>query len=67
MIQNNGKRDEWNLTNTEYIRHQIHHPENKENEPYTIKELKKSIEEMRNFLASKKNLPYPHRLEGETN
>lgn len=35
---------------TEYIRHQIHHPENHENKRYTREELKNSIELMRNFI-----------------
>jgi len=39
-----------NITLAEYIRHQIHHPENKRNKPYTPSELQQSIEEMREFL-----------------
>ncbi|SHJ57559.1 AAA ATPase domain-containing protein [Hathewaya proteolytica DSM 3090] len=35
---------------TEYIRHQIHHPENHHNVRYTIEELKQSIDEMRDFV-----------------
>ena len=35
---------------TEYIRHQIHHPENRNNVRYTRDELKKSIDEMRQFI-----------------
>ena len=35
---------------TEYIRHQIHHPENQNNVRYTRDELKKSIDEMRQFI-----------------
>lgn len=35
---------------SEYIRHQIHHPENKENERYTFEELQDSINQMRTFL-----------------
>lgn len=57
-INKDGSKEEWNLTNTEYIRHQIHHPENKENKHYTTIELKNSIEEMRDFLSSKKDLLY---------
>src|SRR5574344_3450 len=37
-----------------YIRNTIHHPENRENDAYTHEELKKSIEEMRNFIIQKK-------------
>lgn len=33
------------------IRHQIHHPENKHNEPYSQKDLKASIERMRDFIS----------------
>lgn len=36
---------------TEYIRHQIHHPENHLNQHYTQAELKESIELMRTFIA----------------
>lgn len=35
---------------SEYIRHQIHHPENAENTPYTDKQLQSSIGEMRVFI-----------------
>ena len=35
---------------TEYIRHQIHHPENKNNQRYTREELKQSIDLMRTFI-----------------
>jgi predicted ATP-dependent endonuclease of OLD family len=36
---------------TEYIRHQIHHPENSNNAQFTYHELLTSINEMRTFLA----------------
>lgn len=35
---------------TEYIRHQIHHPENRNNIKYTDKQLRESIEAMRDFI-----------------
>lgn len=35
---------------TEYIRHQIHHPENDQNAPFTMDELKESIDAMRAFI-----------------
>lgn len=35
---------------TEYIRHQIHHPENRANDRYTREELKESIDMMRIFI-----------------
>lgn len=42
---------------TEYIRHQIHHPENRLNTHYTQAELKESIELMRTFIALNMNSP----------
>ena len=39
------------LTLTEYIRHQIHHPENVNNRRFNLSELKDSIEMMRNFIS----------------
>lgn len=44
-----------NIIMTEYIRHQIHHPENTHNRKFTKEELKNSIEEMRNFIANNAN------------
>ena len=37
---------------TVIIRHQIHHPENKQNDPYTEAKLRTSIEEMRKFIKA---------------
>lgn len=37
---------------TEYIRHQIHHPENETNRRFTDQELRQSIEAMRNFIQA---------------
>ncbi len=39
-------------TLTEYIRHQIHHPENNLNIRYTFEQLKESIELMRTFIRN---------------
>jgi predicted ATP-dependent endonuclease of OLD family len=39
---------------SEYIRHLIHHPENKLNKRFTTEELQQSIIEMRAFIASNK-------------
>lgn len=47
----NGVRDE-QIILTEYIRHQIHHPENQLNVRYSKDELRTSIEEMRSFISS---------------
>ena len=44
-----------NVTLHTYIRHSIHHPENKENDRYTIEKLKKSIEGMMSLLSKVKN------------
>ena len=43
------------ITPTEYIRHQIHHPENELNIRFTKDELHQSIEKMRNFIKNKNN------------
>ncbi len=37
---------------TDYIRHQIHHPENTYNTRYTFQELKDSVNLMRNFIQT---------------
>ena len=39
---------------TDYVRHQIHHPENNRNPHYTKEQLAESIEEMRGFIKQKK-------------
>ncbi|MDR0507443.1 MAG: ATP-binding protein [Dysgonamonadaceae bacterium] len=41
---------------TEYIRHQIHHPENTQNTRYTFAQLKQSVEDMRTFIETKKQI-----------
>jgi predicted ATP-dependent endonuclease of OLD family len=40
---------------SEYIRHQIHHPENTHNQKFTTDELGQSISEMRTFIVGKQN------------
>ncbi|MBY0545072.1 MAG: ATP-binding protein [Gammaproteobacteria bacterium] len=40
---------------SEYIRHQIHHPENTHNHRFTGQELQQSISEMREFIVSQQN------------
>ncbi len=52
-IQKNGQRKTEQKTLTEYIRHQIHHPENKENERFTVEQLSESIQMMRLFIKNK--------------
>ena len=50
-----GSTTEEQICLTEYIRHQIHHPENKMNTFFTAEDLKSSIESMREFLKSLKH------------
>lgn len=52
-----GGSNEFQITMTEYIRHQIHHSDNDFNQRFTEEELKKSIEDMRIFLNHKHNRP----------
>lgn len=47
------KEKEKEIALSEYIRHQIHHPENKRNERYTFEELQESIKMMRDFIKQK--------------
>ena len=49
----NGTTKTEQKTLTEKIRHQIHHPENCHNEPYTETEIRQSIEDMRAFIMRK--------------
>lgn len=51
QLPDGNVRDEQKVL-TEYIRHQIHHPENHLNARYTLTELQQSIEEMRRFISS---------------
>ncbi len=47
-----GVKKSIRLTLTEKIRHQIHHPENKENTKYTDIELRQSIDLMRSYIKT---------------
>ena len=49
----NGNTKNWNLDLSEYIRNQIHHPENHNNAHFTKDELKQSIEGMRNYIRNR--------------
>ena len=44
---NDGKKSEEQVSLSTYVRHQIHHPGNEKNKLYTIPQLKKSIEVLR--------------------
>ena len=50
QLPDGNVRDEQKVL-TEYIRHQIHHPENHLNVRYMLVELQQSIEEMRQFIS----------------
>ena len=54
-----GKTEQLNITLTEYIRHQIHHPENKHNTRFTFEQLRDSINQMRDFIRSLKMVGNP--------
>lgn len=43
------------ITLTEYIRHQIHHPENTCNDRYTFEQLEESVDLMRNFILENRS------------
>ncbi|WP_083876701.1 ATP-binding protein [Ideonella sp. B508-1] len=49
-IRKNGSTEHQEIPLTEYIRHQIHHPENTHNAPFTPQELCESIQAMRLFI-----------------
>ena len=50
-----GNVSEIQIILSEYIRHQIHHPENTRNQRFTTEELGQSISEMRTFIVGKQN------------
>ena len=52
-ISANGTTREQQICMTEYIRHQIHHPENTYNARFNDSQLRRSIEDMRAFITSK--------------
>lgn len=51
--QEQNRQREYEVILSKYIRHQIHHPENKLNSRFTSDELLKSIQDMRNFIVGK--------------
>ena len=50
-----GNTSEIQIIQSEYIRHQIHHPENTQNQRFTNEELQESIGEMRAFITENIN------------
>ncbi|HDZ5084784.1 TPA: ATP-binding protein [Campylobacter jejuni] len=53
-INKDGTTKIINIATTEYIRHQIHHPENTHNPKFTFGELQQSIKDMRDFIQANK-------------
>ncbi|MCM1558933.1 MAG: ATP-binding protein [Butyrivibrio sp.] len=51
-IKKNGNTSHENITMTEYIRHQIHHPENNLNPHFLESDLSDSIQAMREFIQN---------------
>jgi len=51
-IRRDGTTEQQQIILTEYVRHQIHHPENTHNAAFTSQELKESIQAMRDFLST---------------
>jgi predicted ATP-dependent endonuclease of OLD family len=54
-LKQNGSTQQKHKILSEYIRHQIHHPENPHNTRFTNTELGQSINEMRSFIVGKQN------------
>lgn len=55
-LKGNGQTEQKQIILSEYIRHQIHHPENTHNQRFTIAELNQSICEMRTFIVGKQQV-----------
>lgn len=51
-LNRDGTTTQQQIVLTEYIRHQIHHPENTNNQRFTEAELKQSIEDMRAHIRT---------------
>lgn len=51
LLRDGTQRNE-NIVLTEYIRHQIHHPENTQNNRFTSEQLRESRDLMRAFIQS---------------
>jgi len=51
-LNKDGSTTQQQIVLTEYIRHQIHHPENETNRRFTDQELRQSIEAMRSFIQA---------------
>lgn len=51
--EHRGEKSSKQIVLTDYIRHQIHHPENHFNEHFTKEQLRQSIEDMRNYICTR--------------
>lgn len=51
-LNRDGSTTQQQIVLTDYVRHQIHHPENETNRRFTDHELRQSIEAMRNFIQA---------------
>lgn len=51
-LNKDGSITQQQVVLTEYIRHQIHHPENQANRKFSDQELRQSIEAMRSFIQA---------------
>ncbi len=54
-IYRGGRTGVEQITLTEYIRHQIHHPENRHNDRFTFEHLEESVNMMREFILANIN------------
>ena len=54
-LETKGNQKDVHYILSEYIRHQIHHPENTHNVKYTKDKLKESIDLMRDYINNKEN------------
>ncbi|HAC22051.1 MAG TPA: ATP/GTP-binding protein, partial [Porphyromonadaceae bacterium] len=54
-VQRNGSISTTEIILTEYIRHQIHHPENENNRRYSFEELEQSVNLMRQFILENRS------------
>lgn len=52
QLRQDNSTEQRQIVLTEYIRHQIHHPENSHNVRFTAQELADSIQAMRNFIQA---------------
>ena len=55
-LRNNGSTLEKDIILSEYIRHQIHHPENSYNDDFTEAQLEESIRLMRDYIHSRRTV-----------